>query len=186
MTVFLVRAPYYAAAVVQVTLFLFTDVASDQRLYFVLMTLMILHGEVVLVNTALLPGFHGYNVVNLTKCLHLHCAVVAGILMAGQAVSKMLVSRQLPDRIEGLADQMSHWITSRKHVHTLFPSLPPQDDVDMLVPEQEQSNDAEDRVQAGAQQEKSRIQSQKEALLVVVVDRILLLFYLLFLLLFRI
>lgn len=105
---FLVRVPYYLASVTQVAIFFLTAIPSTERISLTVFALMLLYSESLMVNNVLIPGFPGLRVPYVIKCLELNALEIAFNLIISQVAFKFIMNMQIlklvEDRITAMTD----------------------------------------------------------------------------------
>ena len=97
---FLIRVPYYLAALTQVAIFFLTAVPSVERISLTMFALLLLYAESLMVNNVLLPGFPGLRVPSIIKSLQLNALEIAFNLIISQAAYKFLINMKIANIVE--------------------------------------------------------------------------------------
>lgn len=107
MLTFLTRVPFYASAVIQIAIFLLTEVSSMERISLSIFALMLVYAESWMLNNVLLPGIPGLTVPSIIRSLELNAAEVAFNLIISQAACKFIMSCKISAVV---GDRLNHII----------------------------------------------------------------------------
>jgi hypothetical protein len=108
---FLLRVPYYLAAVTELAVFFLTPISSTQRISLTMFALMLLYAESLMVNNVLITGFPGLTVPAILKSLELHAFEIAFNLMISQTAYHFIMSTKIPSFVEKHVTSLTNLIS---------------------------------------------------------------------------